>query len=632
MGRWVLIRSIGCQRMHSRNPIFNSSKPWTRWWWFSGLVDDDALRYQLDWIKANGFGGVEIAWVYPLEGCKAGPTWLSEEWSSKVVFAKQYAVGIGLGCDFTFGSRWPFGGSIVPESDAAQIYGGLSLQRLELSWEDPFVDEPPFVLNHLDKNALERYSRIMADAFADALKGSTSALFCDSWEVQTEGSWTNDFDQVFQQRFGYSILEYIDRLDDFPDIRYDYRKLIADYVLNRFYRPFTEICHKLGAISRVQCNGSPTDLLAAYSWPDIPESEAILFEPDFSNIPASAAALSGKEIVSAEAFTSMYGWTPHPGPSPFQGREQVADMKLLADALFANGVNHIVWHGMPYNPEGGSNRFYTTVHVGPEAGFAAEIPRFNQYMETVCRHLRMGRTYSYIAVFLPVEDAWMKGELPGELRQSPDAKYHWEMRYERFPAELRGCHPLWISDHHLIESRYENGLLHSGGTTFTSLYIDVDWLDAEALDHILKLAMDGLPVCIKHAPKQPGKVKSNSYNAILAKLMSLPNASDAFEHVRANPPLVSAEDIPDFRCRIIEGGYIFFFAHPKSRNLRYPMTYGQSFTSETQEVHIVINIPSGKINLRLDFHPYQSLLLYISDNGDVDFIDIVFKPKAPDVQ
>src|SRR5207248_1938514 len=89
--------------------------------------------------------------------------------------------------------------------------------------------------------------------------------------------------------------------------------------------------------------------------------------PTFSRIPASAAALAGKPVVSCETFTCVYGFVA-PGniePLRYWRREQVADLKLLADALFAQGVNQILWHGMPFNGPGGRNEFYASVHVGP---------------------------------------------------------------------------------------------------------------------------------------------------------------------------------------------------------------------------------------------------------------------------
>src|SRR5262249_45689558 len=144
-----------------------------------------------------------------------------------------------------------------------------------------------------------------------------------------------------------------------------------------------EICREHGACSRVQCHGAPTDLLSAYAAVDIPESEAILFDPPFSRIAASAAALAGRAVVSAEAFTCVYGFIAPAYLEPYRywHKEQVADMKLLADALFAHGVNQIVWHGMPFNPPGGRNEFYASVHVGPDAAFAGELRAFNRYLE-----------------------------------------------------------------------------------------------------------------------------------------------------------------------------------------------------------------------------------------------------------
>ncbi len=618
--------------MTGKDEIYPTSKPWTRWWWFSGRIEEDAIRYQLDWLKANGFGGVELAWVYPLEDSEPGPEWLGDEWSNLVAYTKRHCDKIGLGCDFTFGSRWPFGGSMVSERDASKTYKGLSGQRLELSWEDPFVDEPPLVLDHLSRDALLRYSEILGQALSKALKGSRSALFCDSWEVQTEGLWTDGFDETFESRFGYPVLDYMDDIDNYPNIRYDYRKLVSEYILNNFFEPFTEICHSLGAVSRVQCHGSPTDLLAAYASADVPESEAILFEPPFSNIAASAAALAGKKIVTAEAFTSLYGWTAHPGPSPFQKREQVADMKLVADALFANGVNHIVWHGMPYNPESGNNRFYTTVHVGPDSGFADELPEFNKYMGKISGYLRRGRSYSDIAVYLPLEDLWMRGELPDEMRTSPDAKYHWEMRFTRFPEELKGYRPIWVSNHFLRQARYANGDLICGKLSFKLLYIDSEWLDEDALIEILRLAKEGLPICLKRYPMQPGRAKSERYEDMFWELLTYGIVAEDLHRVHTGLPLIEGDDLPDFWCRVDNGHLLIFFANPMARNLKYPITYGQSYSTETMRIPIAVNIPGNELDIILSFEPYQSLLLDISPSGDYEFIDIGFQPKTPVVQ
>ncbi len=655
----------------SRQLLYPDSRPWTRWWWFNIELREADIRHQLDWVKAKGFGGVELAFIYPLPGQMRGPDFLSPEWSQKVAYAKRYCDAVGLGYDFTFGTLWPFGGTFVPEEDSSQRFDGPSPQRLGRSWELPAEGR---ILNHLDREAFHRYaSKVfsgLAEAFrhpqitqipqivsgqesaksAESADNPKSALFCDSFEVETEGLWTAGFGERFQERFGYDVREYMPKLDEHPDVRYDYRKLIADYVLHEFYEPFTEFSHRVSSFSRVQCHGAPCDLLAVYAAADVPESEAILFDPEYARIPASAAALSGKPVVSAEAFTCLYGWIPYPGPGPHQGEEQVADLKLLADALFANGVNHIFWHGMPYQPQTTSpkpqvgnrqaqagekrNRFYASVHVGPDSAFAAELPAFNGYMEKVCAAMKLGRPYSDVAVYLPIEDQWMKGELPKE-QQKPSARYYWELHYLRPPAELFGRQPLWVSASFLGQARFEDGALSVGDARYGLLYVDCEWLDSEGLIQVSRLAKAGLPVCLKRIPKRPGRAvdkrTAKEYQRGLEELTRLNNVSSDLRNLSQEPPLVSGRDAPDFWCRVVDDELLFFFGHPASRGLTYPMRYGQAALAGSIRRDVRFNLGGGAsaFELPLHFEPCQSLLLRVTKTGRVEQLDIGYVPPEP---
>ena len=46
--------------------LYQDSRPWTRWWWFASVITKADIADNLAWLKKNGFGGVEIAWIYPL--------------------------------------------------------------------------------------------------------------------------------------------------------------------------------------------------------------------------------------------------------------------------------------------------------------------------------------------------------------------------------------------------------------------------------------------------------------------------------------------------------------------------------------------------------------------------------------
>jgi hypothetical protein len=592
--------------------LYRNSKPYTRWWWFSGQIRKKDIVDQLRWLKKNGFGGVEVAWIYPLPDSRPGPRWLSREWTKLVAFTKRRSTGLGLGCDFTFGTLWPFGGSIVRRPDAALTYRGVSAQRLDRSWEIPH-SSPGYILNHLSRKALGNYSRKMATALKPALRGKSSALFCDSWEVETRGLWTRGFDKRFRRVYGYDVRGYMPKIDSYPDVRYDYRKLLANYVLNEFYRPFTKICHRLNAISRVQCHGAPTDLIAAYAAVDVPESEAILFDPSFSRFAASAAALSNKTIVSAETFTCLYGWKPYPKPGPYHKMEKVQDLKLLADAMFANGVNFIVWHGMPFNPAGSSNEFYATVHVGPDSAFASCIISFNQYLKRISRMMRRGKVYTDIAVYLPLEEAWMKNKLPVKL-QKISSRYYWEHQETKISEELKGFQPLWISSYFLRQADYRQGKLRCGTAKFDMLYIAAKYLANDALRHILRLARRGCPVSLRTIPHQPGHVKSDDYGRMLGELLSLSNVRRSFKGPRSPIPLIQGKEIPEFWVRQIKEKLLIFFAYPMTKSVTYPMPY-QRPVKKIYHMPLTINYNGKHRKITLKFKPYRSIMVSISNKG-----------------
>ena len=437
IGTSFLFKSCTNKETSTEKYYFKSSKPYTRWWWFASFIKKEDIKYQLDWVKKNNFGGVEVAWIYPANrkrGDTANTTprmkWLGPEWMDVVAYTKQYADSIGLGCDFTFGSGWPFGDTEVSLEDATQAYNDTSLEykrTFGITWDFPAKG---FIINHLDSNALLRYSKRMGGALLPALNGSKSGLFCDSWEVYPVKIWTTGFDKEFQKKFGYDIKPYMDSIyhKDSIDARYDYIKMVSDYVINEFYEPFTNICHNLNSFSRVQCSGAPADLMTAYSVIDVPEGEAMLYEPNFSKIVASAACLSSKKEISSETFTCIYGF-----PRKFHREEQVADLKLVADAMFAHGINQVFWHGMPYNPIGvDTNKFYATVHVGSKGTLAKDLPAFNAYMGKVSEIMKKGKTYSDVAVYIPMEDGWIAGEYPAEL-QIPSSWSQYELRYIKRP-------------------------------------------------------------------------------------------------------------------------------------------------------------------------------------------------------
>ena len=610
----------------SKITAYQSAKPYTRWWWFASKFTEEDIRQQLIWLKSNNFGGVEIAFIYPVNRNPEAERfeWLGPEWQQRVTFAKSCADSLGLGCDFTFGTLWPFGGTFVSDADRTKRWGDSSFkQPLRLSWTHPDTGN---VLDHLNREAFDRYATVMGKALTPAMAGSQSALFCDSWEVETKYLWTNGFDKKFEEKYGYDIVPFMDSIyapyNAGP--RYDYMKLVAGLVLNEFYIPFHEKSHEMGAFSRVQCSGSPTDIIKAYAAVDVPETEAMLYEPNFSRIVASAAALANKPFVSSETFTCLYGW-----PANHIREEQTADLKMVADALFANGVNQIIWHGTPFNPVGVDTiYFYASVHVGQKGTLSKDLPSFNDYMTKVSEAMRWGEVYTDIAVYLPLEDAWIAGELPAEM-QLPWAWGYYEMRYEYLNPELEGYQPIWVNADFLKQGHVAENKLFINNKVFKLLYVDASYLDLETLDVIHSLARQGLPVVMKNYPQEAGKIKHQEFEHLIQSLGKLPDVNSGFRHLAGFKPLVEGKNLPEFWCRTDGKSAVLFFSHPHFKDLKYPLEYGQSLTDSTAIIPVVINFNNQSIPVELKFDPYQSLLLKIDRLGKIEFADITFVPDKP---
>ena len=614
--------------------LYASHKPYTRWWWFSSEIDTKDVRDQLVWLKEHGFGGVEIAWVYPmfLKDDTPHPDFLSPEWSAPVVYAKHVADSLGMGCDFTYGSLWPFSDVDLPEGDQTRTYfDSVEVARRPFTWDHP---REARILNHLDKNAFRRYAEKMNNGLREAYKGSKSGLFVDSWEVETGYIWTPGFGDTFKAEHGYDIEPIMrDRTlmdKDNSDERYDFMCTLSGYAMREFYEPFAENAAREGAFSRSQCAGAPTDLLTAYTLIDIPESEAILYEPSFSRIAASAATLARKDAVTAETFTCTYGWTSlryqgGRGRSPHQGEEKISDLKLICDAVFANGVNQIIWHGFPFNKVGHSdNWFYTTCEIGTDGRHSLDGPdltRFNDYMTTVSGYMRRGINYSDLAVYIPLEDAWMGGEYPKEVTDKMAwALGEYELRYIRTPESMKGMQPLWVNGHFLSTARFTDGRLHCGDASFGALYVDVDYMAYSSLESILSLAKEGLPVVMARLPKEPGKVKHQDYDALLDELISCGSvASDA--SVIPGKALFEGENLPDFWCRQEGEDYYAFFANPLSSTISYPMEYDYASHDKGSRREITVNHHGKSETYTLDFRPSESILLHITKRG-IERIDI----------
>src|SRR6201997_1743634 len=105
-----------------------------RWWWFVPAVTKPELQRELEQMRAEGIGGVEIANLYPLalDNPQTGfrnQQFLSDEHLDAIRFAAGTARKLGLRVDITLTSGWPFGGPHIPVTQAA---GALRVESISV--------------------------------------------------------------------------------------------------------------------------------------------------------------------------------------------------------------------------------------------------------------------------------------------------------------------------------------------------------------------------------------------------------------------------------------------------------------------------------------------------------------------
>lgn len=166
----------------------------------------------------------------------------------------------------------------------------------------------------------------------------------DSYEVGPQ-NWTNNMEQIFKARFGYDFVpflplfagKYIESNDTVEAVFWDMKQLVSDLMVTNYFDYFTELCHQDGLISYIEPYGfvGPFNSLDAGRSADIPMGEFWLGKDNNHKLaPVSSGHIYGKNVISAEAFTSTaLNWSFHPALAKEKG-----------DYEWTNGINEYMFH------------------------------------------------------------------------------------------------------------------------------------------------------------------------------------------------------------------------------------------------------------------------------------------------
>ncbi len=270
----------------------------------------------------------------------------------------------------------------------------------------PAVNAEGFVLDHLDRSAVENHLKKVADPMMEALKEDPPySVFSDSLEVYG-ADWTPNLVEEFRKRRGYDIIPHLPALaaDVGPetyDVRYDWGRTMTELLEENYFQQIRAWARQHHTLFRAQVYGPPGATLSSNAYADLPEGEGANWR-GFSPIrwAASANHLSGQSVTSSESFT----WTH---TLPFGATP--LDLKAEADVDFLEGSNQLIGHGWPYSPPYAAYpgwSFYAAGALDDANPWWIVMPDVSRYMQRISYLLRQGSPVNDVALLLPTEDAW----------------------------------------------------------------------------------------------------------------------------------------------------------------------------------------------------------------------------------
>ncbi len=352
-----------------------------------------------------------------------------------------------------------------------------------------------YAMDHCRRDVAELYFEHLGAVILHSLGSeNVRSVFCDSIELEGN-NWTPSLLEEFAKRRGYQLQPYLPLLwnqgHGAADVRHDFYQTMSELTIENFFDPLTAWCEARGVQSRVQAHGTWGDILRAYGSAHIPEGETFgegdVYEVNtvHRRLASSAAHVYDRPLVSNESFT----WLRMP-----RFLVNLEMIKLAADAIFLDGMNHIINHGYSYSPEAAGEPgwvFYASSmisHTNTWWPFYADV---SQYIHRVSAMLQRGRSVAEVGIYLPQHDIWA---------QNPMAELHMSMRLESHfgrdaltAVQKAGYWFDFLNDDALTKlgSSSTQGLLLHGNTYRTLLLIGVERVPESVAESLADFVRQG---------------------------------------------------------------------------------------------------------------------------------------------
>lgn len=671
---FLILLLILAQFARSSAQTLSTTKPWTYWWWMGSAVTKADITSQLEYFSKSGLGGVHIIPIYGVKGYeKAAIPFLGAQWLDVMQHTIREGKRLGLGVDMTTGTGWPFGGPNVTSAMAAQGMTVVDGKPLVKPTGQKVKRAAPggegFVLDPFNAKGMQQYLSRFDSAFAKS-PDKPRSMYNDSYEAYG-ANWTEDFAQQFQSRRKYDLLSKLALLNDStgnPEatlVKIDYHQTLAELLLERNAKPWTDWSRAHGFVTRYQAHGSPGNLLDLYEAADIPETESfgtsrfnipgLRVDPDYSidqfgtpnplamKFASSAANLAGKKLVSSETGT----WLAN------HFKVSLSQIKPQIDELFTAGINHVFYHGTTYSPEKEGFPgwlFYASTNFGKTSHFSEHFPLLNRYVEWCQKLLQGSKPDNDVLVYFPIHDLWATKAKSGGgvhlLEVHHVDRWLLDLPFGKLSERLwkEGYAFDFVSDLQLKKFTAEaNGVLNSGNATYKTLLIpSATFLPEETLKELQRLANAGakivfdqkLPVTVTGNANHEGRQKAFTEGlAQISRLQNVRVSNDLNADLEKNG--VVREELADkgltfIRKKTADGSPLYFVANLGNTFRQGWVRIGDGTMMSRNrplrgESLLSIRTTNGRDEIFLNLPPGESCFL----EGATDGSDLPFSNESP---
>ncbi len=417
------------------------------------------------------------------------------------------------------------------------------------------------------------------------------------------------------------------------ELRYAYRKAIADEYIMDFFVPYSKWCHennlKLtghllleeGLYTNTIFQG---DFIRDLSYFDIPGTDHLGIGCEakyggWGNLPlmstniqgqklvSSIAHIYGKEAVLSESF-GVSGW----GLS-------MADMKRIVDWQYRLGINFLCPHAFYYSMEG-----FRKHDSPPSQFFQATYWKYYRYFADYVARLsllmRAGKHVAQAALFYPLADFWsaFKAGHEGVIDR------RLEDQFDFYASYLLKCHV----DYDIVTEdviKEIDGLVWKSEEQYEMIVIPaIQSISESMLEAISQFYMEGgkllitSPVCQVIAEKL-NSLKSPKGKYIILDTMEYDALKNALDKLLIPEVIINSREIT-YIHRQIENKHIYFFASDSDQTLDAQINMRATGSAERWDLEtgktcfMPLEIIDDYTKIDWTFPPYGSLAIIIDSD------------------